>query len=185
MLLPLHPLPLSPESPERGRSTWYPIPISGCAQPCLKWKGWLIFNFSSSASGLNECWLIRSWQNGTISMTTNPHLRSPQAQPTPSYSKSMRLTQFPGDSQQSQLYQAASSTGWTCLGVEPTTSGNQSIACGHCEAQCGPQIPCIFLMAWISSLRWLSDSEMGVWTTAWGAKADGSTWLRSLQSLDS
>ena len=128
-----HPLPLSPESPERGRSTWYPIPISGCAQPCLKWKGWLIFNFSSSASGLNECWLIRSWQNGTISMTTNPHSRSPQAQPTPSYSKSMRLTQFPGDSLQSRLYQAASSTGWMRLGVEPTTSGNQSIAYGHCE----------------------------------------------------
>ena len=121
----------APESPEQGRSTWYSIPISGCALPCLKWKGWLIFNFSSSASGPNECWLICSWQNGTISMTTNPHSRSPQAQPTPSYSKSMRLTQFPGDSQQSQLYQAASSTGWARLGVEPTTSGNQSITYGH------------------------------------------------------
>lgn len=117
-------------------------------------------------------------------MTTETHSRSRHIQPTPSYSKSMRLTQFPVDSQQFWLYQSAGSRVKSGSGQNPRSPGVRASHrvpvrdSGVLRLPAFPHGLDVFTRLSISSVH----SEMGARRRVGSTKPPGSTRLRLLLS---
>lgn len=120
------------------------------------------------------------------SCSNKPHSRSSQTQPIPSYYKSMKLTQFPANSQQSRLYQSAGSQvksgSWQnppSLGIRASHMATGRYSVWSSDSLCCPHGLDLLTGLNISSLH----SEMGEWTRVGGTKPDGSYWAKGLRFL--